>query len=614
MKLYKLFMGVTAAAMFAACSSDEVAVQAPEWNADGTGYVAFSITSAENATASRGVNDNYAHGDKSEYAVKDVLLVVCDAEGTVKEAHILAGDYQGPSTTGTNVTADKLYVQKISAMEGQPYGFVIINRNGLFGISAEGKLMCGTTQVNNINKLATTLKEGLDLNAGDFTKTGILMMNAPLATKPGTSMDPTGANLSYFVNPLKVYDTEAAANIHAEGVGEVYVERAVAKVELGGEDNNTDGLAWAITGWTLDNTNKSSYLLHNVSNMTADVIKYNAENTGYRMVGDKDVQHDLPASLGTATTEHRYRTYFGLDPNMGLSAADAATAFNRVDGKTYTFSNPKYQYCAENLFDVEHQNYGNTTRALIQVKLTAPEGTVYFSKPGDNKFYTADAVKNAAQTVAAQKIAASNLWNYIVADTEDGRVVFTIAIDETTGKVNVKASGTKLEITADQAHELGYADVAAATTEYNKLMDQTLVAKDFGYNFYKEGYAYYDVRIKHFGGTYCPWNKTDDNIDTTAEAYGEDYNANAYLGRWGVLRNNWYAINITDIKNIGYADPYDLDLKPRTPGDPDDPTDPDDPDGPDPDTPDDNTPDSEKWIAVDVNVLSWAKRINDEEL
>lgn len=607
MKLYKLFMGVTAAAMFAACSSDEVAVQAPEWNADGTGYVAFSISNAEEGTVSRGVNDEYAHGDKAEYDVKDVLLVVCDKDGNVKEAHIMAPGFGGPNAPGTNVTADKLYVQKISAMDGDPYGFVIINRNGLFSTS-EGNLMCGTTPVTNINTLAETIQANLSLNASAFTNNGILMMNAPLADKAGTTSDPTGAKLSYFVNPLKVYETEEAANVHANGVGEVYVERAVAKVELGGTDSSTEGLNWAIQGWTLDNTNKSSYLLHNVSNMNADVIKYNAESKGFRMIGYKDVQHDLPASLGTGTEVSSFRTYFGEDPNMGLSAADAVTAFNRVaDYAELTFENPKYQYCAENLFDVEHQNYGNTTRALIKVQLTAPEGTVYFSKPGDNKFYTEEAVKNAAQTAAAKKIAESNLWNNIVATTEDGRIVFTTTI-QTDGTVKVVATGAKLEITAEEATGLGYADVAAATAEYTALMTQTLNAKDFGFNYYAGGVAYYDVRIKHFGNDYCPWNKTAENINTTAAAYDADYNANAYLGRWGVLRNNWYAINIKDIKNVGYADPYDLDLKPRTPGDPNDP------DGPDPDTPDDNTPDSEKWIAVDVNVLSWAKRTQEEEL
>lgn len=613
MKLSKLFFGVAAAAMFAACSSDDIVAteQAPEWNADGTGYVAFSINNAQEVTASRSENDKYGNGEKSEYDVQDVTLVICNADGVVYEAFSMAPGFGGPNAEGTNVTADKFYVQKISAEVGNPYAFVIINNNGLFYVDG-GKLMRkvgGTsTEVTNVKNLATTVQNGLNLNADAFTKKGILMMNAPLSNVMGETNNPKDANLSYFVAPLHVYTTEEAANAHADGVGEVYVERAVAKVELTGEDKNAGGLTWEIKGWTLDNTNKSSYLLHNVSNMDETMLAYNYNGTKhYRMVGYKSVKHDLPASLGTGTTNDRYRTYFGLDPNMGLAPAAQAAALNRVDYSALTFDNPKYQYCAENLFDVQHQDYGNTTRALIQVQLEVPSGKTLYSKPGDDKFYDETSVKNAAQQAAAKKIAESKLWPYIQLDAGKEVVKFTTTL-MSDGTVKVVASDCHLDIDAAGATAAGFADVTAATTAYSELMTQSLTAKEFGFNYYAGGIAYYDVRIKHFGDYYCPWTLTDPNITTTAAAYETAYNADKYLGRWGVLRNNWYAVNITDVTKIGYADPSDLDLKPR------DPSDPNNPDGPDPETPDDNTPGSEKWIAVDVNVLSWAKRLDNQTL
>lgn len=614
MKLSKLFFGVAAAAMFAACSSDDIVAteQAPEWNADGTGYVAFTISTAEE-TASRGVNDNFVNGLASEYAVNNVTLVVCKADGTVYEAYDLSDtNFGGPNVEGSNVTADKLYVQKITTTDTAPYAFVILNHNNLFSINGAKQLVYDGAPVLNVNNLANAV-HATDLNASEFTTSGILMMNAPLSDKAGMTGNPKGAKLNVLVNPMKVYKTEAEAKAHEDGVGEVYVERAVAKVELTGTDPDASaGLNWAIQGWTLDNTNKSSYLLHNVSNLTDTELEYKSTVSTYRMVGSKDVKHNMPASLGTATENSRYRTYFGKDPNMSLSASDAVTKLNRV-ASTYTFTKPEYQYCAENLFDVQHQDYGNTTRALIQVKLTPASTETLYSKPGDDKFYEAADVKTAAEKEASKKIAASTLWSYAEwADPLDPKVTFatTLGAIGTTdeGTATVVATGVQLRtLTTAELATLSMTQTEAETA-FAALLTQKLTAKEFGFNYYKGGLAYYDVRIKHFGNEYTPWTSPGDGVTTTALAYESTYNADKYLGRWGVLRNNWYAITISDIKKLGYADPYDLDLKPHTPGTPGDP------DGPKPETPDDNTPENEKWIAVDVNVLSWAKRTQSEEL
>ena len=64
---------------------------------------------------------------------------------------------------------------------------------------------------------------------------------------------------------------------------------------------------------------------------------------------------------------------------------------------------------------------------------------------------------------------------------------------------------------------------------------------------------------------------------------GSDNRSNAnYLGRYGVVRNNWYELTINNVKKLG---------KPGI------------------NTPD-NTPDDEldSYISVSINILSWAKR------
>ena len=60
------------------------------------------------------------------------------------------------------------------------------------------------------------------------------------------------------------------------------------------------------------------------------------------------------------------------------------------------------------------------------------------------------------------------------------------------------------------------------------------------------------------------------------------------MGRYGVVRNNWYELEVNSIKGIGYA------VIPPTNKVPDDVLD--------------------QYISVKINILSWAKRSQSEEL
>ena len=88
--------------------------------------------------------------------------------------------------------------------------------------------------------------------------------------------------------------------------------------------------------------------------------------------------------------------------------------------------------------------------------------------------------------------------------------------------------------------------------------------------------------IKHFGDELTPWNPS---TKTSGISYPTPNEAN-WLGRYGVLRNNWYDLDITGVSRLGAATPEELDVK----------KDP---------TPDDNL---KSYISVKINVLSWAKR------
>ena len=99
-----------------------------------------------------------------------------------------------------------------------------------------------------------------------------------------------------------------------------------------------------------------------------------------------------------------------------------------------------------------------------------------------------------------------------------------------------------------------------------------------GISTYLNGEAYYIARIKHFNEL-TPWN--------AGEAY--DSNNEKYLGRYGVLRNNWYNLSVTSISGLGYPDVPEV--KPTLPDD-----------------------ENDQYVNVEVKILDWAKRSQQIEL
>lgn len=89
---------------------------------------------------------------------------------------------------------------------------------------------------------------------------------------------------------------------------------------------------------------------------------------------------------------------------------------------------------------------------------------------------------------------------------------------------------------------------------------------------------------------YTPWT-SDGAASNTTDAYGTAPDSERdYLGRYGMVRNNWYDVNVTAFKSLG--SPVVPDAKVTT---------------------SDDNESEEKWISFQVKVLSWAKRTQDHE-
>ena len=108
---------------------------------------------------------------------------------------------------------------------------------------------------------------------------------------------------------------------------------------------------------------------------------------------------------------------------------------------------------------------------------------------------------------------------------------------------------------------------------------------------YKGGKCYYQVRIKHFGDAHTPLGTP--NGSTYEALYGDPATQGAtvaknFLGRYAVVRNNWYIIRVTAVKQIGSATIPTPDW-----------------------TPDD---DNNQYITTEIYVNKWAQRTQDAEL
>ena len=101
-------------------------------------------------------------------------------------------------------------------------------------------------------------------------------------------------------------------------------------------------------------------------------------------------------------------------------------------------------------------------------------------------------------------------------------------------------------------------------------------------NEFKDGYAYYTILIKHFGDELTPWNPSN----KTTVSYPDPNSEQNWLGRYGVLRNNWYKLDVTGVAAIGASTPGELNVN-------------------NDDTPDDNL---KRYISCKINALSWAVR------
>lgn len=592
MKKSLLFSAVLAGLMLGSCSSsdDLAGGNNPSFNKDGNGFMSVSVNlPTRSGNTSRAVNDIYDDGEASEYEVKNGILALFDATGKTSEGdYTLLAAYNLDLTDADldkdndNITSTHSVVTRINSITAtKVYALVILNDNSILTAS-DGKLLQGGTT----DLTGKTYNEILVLTTdNEMTGTGFFMANAPVSKTPGNASEPDGKYTTLSeVNLSKIKETKSEA-INDPAVS-VFVERGVAKVSLNSipSGNTTDdNLSYEFNGWVLDNTTKSSYIVRNMGTGAGTYLKYSSEKfsttLNSRFVGD--------TKLGETSKQpvvNLYRTYWCVDPTYDktFDATSHAANFNTADVTSWLTSG-KYVYCHENTFDVAHMDYSNTTRALV--KVTFNGGNKFYTNNGANTILDTDDKRNDAvmSYVLGTDINIVDLKKYL-SDNTTGTVTwsktdFVLTWAPTPDKDGIlKVTDIKLSATGEAKLNTG----SPAFTGWNAIKDQLNTNRVIRQ--YDNGASYYEVRIKHFADELAPWNDGESSVAPSASEAYPGNKENNYLGRYGLVRNNWYDIDVTAIKKIG--SPVVPDITTDT-------------------TPDDNI---DAYISAKINVLSWAKR------
>lgn len=578
MKIKHLFGLAVIAAMTASCSSNEdlgTAGPGTGTNEAGVGYATFTINlpsvsgtrAADAADAGGAGGAEMAEGTPEEYKVSTATALIFQKYGSdegsykfVESVTLPIDGWTDDSTPGITTTSKKLVAKLTNVDTKNDYSVLILLNNKNVNLPTVGQ------SYNDWNSKNILTPSVTDWAGSD----GFYMANAPLkgsADSPATLV---------HIDKNKIYASETEANNSANDcAATVYVERGVAKMTVANPGTKTvkdkattkpTKSQVTFSNWALDITNKKTYAVHNIDGLSKD---FPAIWTTKRFTGTNN------------------RVYWGTDPNYNLAELNTndpkrkeefnfITAPSEINKDFTNTTNTNPVYCLENTFNLANMYQGQTTRVIFKATYTPKDDAGKPLAEQDGTFYTIgnmttilkEADLKKAVDAAATSVLSGCTVVYTNLMTEGSHVITLTDIKDPTGKTlvadTVYSGMTGTQIVKEINDKLG---LKAGRPE-----------EMVGINTYAQGVTYYIARVKHFGSL-TPWN--------SGESYGTD-NVK-YLGRYGMLRNNWYELTVGNVYGPGY------------PGVP--PVDPNQPDD-----------ENEKYLSVSVKILSWAKRSDTVDL
>lgn len=589
MTIRSLLLAASVAALLAGCAKED---DSPQEGTGGTTTVPAGTTGTMNVSLKYAIetraDQEYDDGEDSESRAQDLTIYFFDDDknylGSSYVSDLSQDDSKDDNVTSTiTVDVPTNIVQTLydnSEEEAKMYVVAVLNK-GTF-----------TPQITDDNKSYADFNQACRIALTDAAKTDNFMMTSSNYLK-----DISGTQTEMALTPI----TKEYVGLKSDDKATpprtvtIAVERVVAKVMV----QEKEGKLLNILGWGLNVTNKTFYPVKNFG--------------GNQFLGllASSYQNWLPNTDNKPWNNSTdMRSHWAVDPNYAKGEAtieDKSNDFNK-----FSFSDPSSAkakealYCFENT-TVETMQQRNATTSAVIVAQFYPEN---FEKDvswikwnddaysGENDYATfVEAVvqevdggnqtitqyykekENGSTDVNGKKYSPLSAEDFTCTynTVEEKKITFgeestVIGYEDAELQVKLENSDMVLyTITDGQASE-----AASAPTKINEAIKKALT--DNPPTVYYKGYCYYVVPIRHFAK------------DEVADYTGGEYQPN-HLGRYGIVRNNYYQITINDITQPG---------EPIT-----DPT-------VDPST--DKDDETNYWINVSIKVLSWKVRTQEVTL
>lgn len=430
--------------------------------------------------------------------------------------------------------ANAKFYRKILAGNGAPW------EDGSGQITASGNVTANIGKISDANDyyvVAVMNSTGVTLPTNnqlynDWIATA--QSDYLMSTENGFYMSNAALSDGTNVNSLVKINQAAIASTPSEATkaaATIYVERAAVKVAVNPVSED----------WTYAPTSKTSDEV-TITNWTLD----NTNKQGFPVMNPVNgLAYSGKYVAATEVASGLKRITWCQDKNYDNSNLTFNTSFDTW----YDLAN--CGYCLENTMDVSNQKKDRATRVVFKAtyKLSGEGAQTLIQLKNSATIYTKETFKTLVQ---AKTDAIISGYNVTVNDIEGG-------VKKLSDIVTIKNGETSLDaaIFASVAAAIGITDDSTASISY-----------------YKDGVTYYAAYIRHFN---------DDEI-------GADN-----VGKYGVVRNNWYELTVKSISAIG--EPARPDTQ-----DPDNPSDPGDIDV------------EKSYINVSINILKWAKRTQNVDL
>jgi len=591
------------ALLLVGCTNDEVKNDKGDQQPEKDAYTSVTIKLPTVSSVTK-AEPGYDAGAKGEYAVQDLTLLFFRAPEGQEESATAEDDFvlsevvstKAELSTGTvlpgtilpdnsadgdaGATTKTLSTGPIPISSNSVRVLALLNVGPTKGIAKELlKLGSPFSTINNALPIPGGDLEGLLGTAHDC----FLMTSAPVYSdsdmKTLTKCVTSSNEVTAGSKPTTISVERVVAKVSLKA-GDNYMADADTgtKYFTVGNDLSHAGDKITILGWTLGNTNTKAFPFRKVE-------------TNWSTISPLWENAICPSKVNPA------RIYWAVDPNYDRTVAESqfSTPESVTDNTGWTDA---VEYCLENTCDYNWMYKSQVTRLIVKAKYIPDKTKV---TTGGNNTMDDDETWWSFTTVA-EHYSAKNMYLKIIKwahdnlnkDNDmpdaptDGSAITTSEASNTLAGVS---GDNKWTITLESDGHLHYklVKVSYFPTGGGAQKDLSGASLDAFHSSmgriqkYDKGVCYYEIFVRHFTdeeGGYKP----EDGTPWVKEG---EY-AQAQLGRYGVVRNNWYTVTINSIKEPG---------EPTIPDDPEEPVDTE-----------------TAYINCSIEISAWAKRDHSIDL